>query len=153
MQIELYISKHIRLKCKWTKKSIRRVVDETKKKNSQEEDCSKIVKIQQYEPTGVKPFALFAQFNIGLEMEPLVKLSLARNDMQYFVATYMYLDLPWEKPDTTTLSFLLQLTGYLIWQKLLSFCLKLMILLFVRQFAVGWFPKFATDKWPFSDTF
>ena len=80
-------------------------------------------------------------------MELLVKLSLARNNMQYFVATYMYLDLPWEKPDTTTLSFLLQLTGYLIWQKLLSFCLKLMILLFVRQFAVGWFPKFATDKW------
>ena len=78
-----------------------------------------------------------------------LKLSLARNNMQYFVATYMYLDLPWEKPDTTTLSFLLQLTGYLIWQKLLSFCLKLMILLFVRQFAVGWFPKFATDKWPF----
>ena len=45
-------------------------------------------------------------------MEPLVKLSLARNNMQYFVATYMYLDLPWEKPDTTTLSFLLQLIGY-----------------------------------------
>ena len=65
-----------------------------RKKNSQEEDCSKIVKIQQYEPTGVKSFALFAQFNIGLEMEPLVKLSLARNNMQYFVATYMYLDLP-----------------------------------------------------------
>ena len=82
-------------------------------------------------------------------MEPLVKLSLARNNMQYFVATYMYLDLPWEKPDTTTLSFLLQLIGYLIWQKLLSFCLKLMILLFVCQFAVcqiGWFPKFTTDK-------
>ena len=50
-----------------------------RKKNSQEEDCSKIVKIQQYEPTGVKSFALFAQFNVGLEMEPLVKLSLARN--------------------------------------------------------------------------
>ena len=60
------------------------------KKNSQKEDCSKIVKIQQYEPTGVKSFALFAQFNVGLEMEPLVKLSLARNNMQYFVATYIY---------------------------------------------------------------
>ena len=42
-----------------------------RKKNSQEEDCSKIVKIQQYEPTGVKSFALFAQFNVELEMEPL----------------------------------------------------------------------------------